>query len=63
MSTKRVEQKTKTDICYAQIAHNRYLPQLLLFVITILVTIIIFSYRLFLLEASCLEEYAHTRVA
>jgi hypothetical protein len=51
MSMKGTE--TTTDICYAQkIAHNRYLPQFFFSVITISFTIIIFCYRLFILEAS-----------
>jgi ABC-type Fe3+ transport system permease subunit len=45
------EQKTRTDICYAQkIAHNRYLPQFSLSAITVSFTIIIFCYRLFMLQ-------------
>jgi len=44
---------TTTDICCAQkIAHNKYLPQSILFVITVSFTINIFCYRLFMLESS-----------
>jgi hypothetical protein len=42
-----------TDVCYAQkIARNRYLTQFFLFITTVSFTIIKFSYRLFILEAS-----------
>jgi uncharacterized membrane protein len=42
---------TTTDICCAQkVAHNRYLPQFSLSVITVSFTIIIFCYRLFMLQ-------------
>ena len=42
-----------TDICCAQkTAHNKYLPQFILFVITVSFTINIFCYRLFMLERS-----------
>jgi hypothetical protein len=45
MSMKGKEAKTITDVCHAQkIAHNRYLPQYFLSIITFSFTIIIFSF-------------------
>jgi hypothetical protein len=43
---------TITNICCAQkVAHNKYLPQFILFIITVSFTIIISCYRLFMLQS------------
>ena len=53
MNMKGKEEKTITDICYAQkIAHNRYLPQFFLVWITLAFIMVIFSYRISILKSS-----------
>src|SRR5918911_2845430 len=47
----RKRKNTTTNVCYAQkIAHNRYLPKFSLSIVSASFTIIIFCYRLFILE-------------